>query len=332
MLLILLLSPVYSPSHNPIRFEHAKHPLPCAHCHDAVASVRPGDHLIPPEATCRGCHSKAETGCADCHPQARGEAVPWRTTAPAASLRFGHGPHLKRGARCADCHGAGEPRLPTMAECTKCHQDARCTTCHLSGPDRRLKLALPGGRLMPRDHGPGFKHGSKARLDSKACSACHTERSCERCHSGPIRPLEIHPADYISAHPVEARRDMGECGKCHRVATFCMDCHVRAGVTDRPGRLEFGQRSRTRFHPAGWTDDLGGGAGDHGPEARRNLRSCASCHGEESCMRCHATGAPGGGANPHPPGFRCGRALDAELRGCTKCHPDRRALEQLCAP
>ena len=185
---------------------------------------------------------------------------------------------------------------------------------------------------MPRDHSApdfGAGHGRQAAAAPDTCASCHAESACSACHDGVVRPLEIHPADYLSTHAAPARRNDPDCTKCHRLATFCVTCHTQAGVTDRPGRYEFAGRA---FHPAGWVDYLGGPS-DHGTEARRNLRACVGCHEEDTCVRCHSTDATATlRASPHPPGFdrHCGRALDANARGCAKCHRDRAALERLC--
>jgi hypothetical protein len=150
--------------------------------------------------------------------------------------------------------------------------------------------------------------------------------------------VAIHAADYILTHPPEARRDDPSCGTCHRLQTFCVDCHVRSGLGTVPGQPGFftGPNGRAaRFHPPGWVDYQGGAPGPdhHRWEARRNLRACAGCHDEATCVRCHSTEATARlRASPHPPGFRreCGRARALNDRGCLKCHQTRDALDRIC--
>ena len=56
------------------RFDHAAHAnLPCAHCHEAPASVQSSDVLMPPIANCRECHlgeaahAAVPSTCTMCH-------------------------------------------------------------------------------------------------------------------------------------------------------------------------------------------------------------------------------------------------------------------------
>jgi len=310
----LLLAALYPP---PAAFSHTAHAaVECKRCHPTVAqALRPGGGAADPKA------------CATCHDDGRISVTPRGAPAP---LRFGHRPHLARGANCDDCH-AGANR-PSETDCRICHDgsraNARCATCHPIRPDGRLRTALPTGPLIPGDHRrPAFAkgHGAQAAADPESCRACHAERACNACHDGVVRPLEVHPADYLATHAPPARRNDPDCTRCHRLQTFCVGCHRQAGVTDHAGPLEF---RGSDFHPSGWVDYLGGPS-DHGIEARRNLRACVGCHEERTCVRCHSTETTATlRADPHPPGFarRCG----VNRRGCAKCHSDPAALERLC--
>jgi nitrate reductase cytochrome c-type subunit len=71
----------------------------------------------------------------------------------------------------------------------------------------------------------------------------------------------------------------------------------------------------------------------HKWEAERNIKQCAACHRQDTCLQCHATNAaPAGGAgkmwvNPHPPDWRgsprCQALADRNPRVCIRCHaPD----------
>ncbi|HZY05794.1 MAG TPA: hypothetical protein VFF02_20075, partial [Anaeromyxobacteraceae bacterium] len=101
----------------------------------------------------------------------------------------------------------------------------------------------------------------------------------------------IHRGDWVSRHQIEASADPASCRRCHG-SGYCRSCHelnsVAPGV---PG-------ARDPHTTPGWANGA-----VHGPEARRNIVSCAGCHDQgaaSTCMLCHK---PPGGANPHPPGF-----------------------------
>jgi hypothetical protein len=152
---------------------------------------------------------------------------------------------------------------------------------------------------------------------------CHTENSCAQCHDSLTRPLAVHPNDYLSLHPVQARMDSTRCESCHRFQSFCAGCHERAGLGMD---ADPGLRARNvRVHPnyAEWVDILG--PRHHAIAASRDLEACIACHREESCMACHATAArrPGSrGTNPHLGGYAQGcRGLASKNdRACLKCH------------
>lgn len=334
-LFIALLVPSAVVLPPPSGFDHAPHAFPCTICHPTVADARRSNERSRPDAgICNNCH------LTDPKPLVRGpEATP--------ALHFNHRAHADRGVECAQCHPQGA--LPTEADCRSCHNGdtapSTCNTCHPVGPDGRLRTAWPRGQLKPATgalaHGTDWvqQHALPAKTEPATCDACHTPRDCSTCHQGRLRPVEIHPADYILSHPAEARRRSQTCETCHRPQTFCRGCHAQSGVVLNANPLGFGVATpgRTRFHPAGWTST--GDAVDgrhHRFPARRDLVSCASCHAEADCVRCHATDAPLPlRHSPHTPGNSrrlCRTALRKARSGCQKCHRDASALERLCGP
>jgi hypothetical protein len=100
------------------------------------------------------------------------------------------------------------------------------------------------------------------------------------------------------------------CSTCHS-EPFCNECHLERRVS---GIAEMARSP----HPPGWVGALAS-QNLHGPAARRDPASCASCHGgagEMLCVECHRVGGVGG--NPHPPGFDSRKSL-SELP-CRLCH------------
>jgi hypothetical protein len=279
---------------------------------------------------------------------------------PRPNLHFTHKKHLANGIACAQCHGnvarlelATRDQLPRMAGCLGCHQStssagahaakSECTTCHLrelgEGPGHppqetlqssggRIRTVFATGTLKPpqwfhdAEHTPDWimRHRQVAAADSSFCANCHTENYCTDCHDGRVRPRNIHPADYISMHPIEARMGTEKCTACHQEQSFCLTCHMRLGITmsGPPGVREAG-----RFHPpkAMWSDGPTQ-IGSHGFEAERNLNACVSCHTERDCVTCHGGLGVGGGFNPHRADFQstCSTQFRRNPRPCLVCH------------
>lgn len=347
---------VYPPASSSLRFRHQAHrQVKCVACHaSALTSVSPADRLLPDEGVCRPCHKQTRRqtkaahaggpGCAHCHTGWSGRGAPPRTLTPTANLRFSHRLHQQRGVACASCHQMNTARraLPTMATCRACHQkkgaSRRCVVCHLSNKDGRLVTRFSSGKLVPRGslkgdtHGPLFrrKHGAVARNERRYCESCHQPRSCLKCHQGSLRPLSIHSGDYVRRHTLDARKDQPRCRSCHRSQTFCLSCHQRLGVGQETRGNGFRPTTSLRFHPKGFASYTKG-PGHHAYAARRNMRACASCHRENTCVRCHGPRKQGqGGFSPHGPGFgsstKCRMLAARNQRVCLKCHvgTDRR--------
>jgi hypothetical protein len=184
----------------------------------------------------------------------------------------------------------------------------------------KIERVLPESHVV---HGPDFmrEHGVRAASEMGLCTSCHSGRTCAACHGLTIAALparlhfdgppraDMHRAGFVARHALEARSDPAICVTCHAESS-CQSCHERSHVIANDGN-----RSP---HPQGWVG-LPGSSNAHGPAARNDPVSCASCHGgggEQLCVGCHRVGAPGG--NPHPPGFLSRLSL-TELP-CRLCH------------
>jgi hypothetical protein len=181
-------------------------------------------------------------------------------------------------------------------------------------------------------HTPDFieRHKMIAANDSQFCANCHKEEYCVACHDGRVRPRSIHPSDYISMHPIEARMETQRCTSCHREQSFCLNCHMRLGITmsGPPAARESG-----RFHPPKYIwSDAPPKPGHHSFEAERNLNACVSCHTERDCVTCHGAQGIGGGFDPHRPGFTssCGTQMRRNPRPCFVCHEPGAAVLNEC--
>jgi len=338
-------SVIYREQEIRVRFDHAGHlegrGLSCTDCHELARTSRsPQDNLLPREEACVSCHGNAtrpngrgpatsEERCSHCHETA--EETIQRTLIPPSHLRFSHANHVEEG--CERCHTriavrglATRDDLPSMPSCLGCHDgrraSARCVTCHLSDPDGRLTTRLGEDLLLPPpwmhelEHGPSWEteHDRFADENIRVCRNCHRDHECLACHDGNVRPQDIHPGDWLSAHSLEARAGELSCRGCHRGQTFCRTCHSRAGfaLTSPPG-------SRDSTAPVIHTDPQWAvtTAPRHAREARRALTTCVSCHAGRDCVACHAF------VSPHPPGFagrRCRALVSAGSRACSACH------------
>ncbi len=311
---------------------HQKAQVDCLACHEEIYDAKDlSQRFLPSEAKCLECHrEKKEQGrCEFCHTDAK-RAAAWAAVEPA--LRLSHAAHIERTKEnCAACHKSLPDPLrknispPTMASCLECHEhqveyrDGRCGGCHL---DLKRYPLVP---ISLFSHQGDFvhEHGRAARSAPDGCAQCHEQTFCADCHAKTVATrIEvklpervdadfIHRADYVGRHAVEARADSALCSRCHGTS-FCDSCHQAQNLTP------FGSSPRDP-HPPGWS--FPGSANFHGPEARRDIASCASCHDQGArsiCVDCHRVGGIGG--NPHPPGWSHERGEIARNTMCLACH------------
>jgi predicted CXXCH cytochrome family protein len=325
-------------------------PTLCDGCHGTdhsdTSKVQPGDE---PSGQCAFCHVGYEP--------ADGNRVA-RFQIPRPNMLFDHKKHLARNINCQQCHGevqelelATRDQLPRMRGCFGCHQhpdaaargDAKsaCETCHIRGgatEGGRLKTVFASGTMNPprwmhnAEHAPDFiqRHKFVAANDSQFCGNCHKDDFCVGCHDGRVRPRSVHPNDYLNMHPTEARLATQRCTSCHREQSFCLNCHMRVGVT-KSGPPDVHENGR--FHPPKsiWSDPPRQ-SGHHAYEAMRNLNACVSCHIERDCVVCHGGKGIGAGFNPHSGSFAggCATQFRRNPRPCLVCHDPGSADLQRC--
>ena len=363
--------PIYPAQDIRVRFNHAKHlgeGMQCGQCHTRITTSKTSaQNDLPTGEVCDSCHGDQhpqtqlaanDRHCADCHTHVEDQRVTATSVLDSPNLKFSHAAHLDRGTACESCHGdfskvglATIRQLPTEASCLTCHDgkqaSQRCSTCHAAGSDGRLLTQIGddpvANDLLPRgtsawgaNHDLAFvqDHVGIAKASPELCASCHDESFCQDCHAGPIRPMRLHAADYLNGHAVDARAATQDCSSCHSLQVECRGCHTRIGVSDDESESAFGVGSPLRFHPDDWSGAPGALQG-HAMAAQRNIATCASCHGEDTCLACHATTSaaqPGLDVSPHGGGFadsaRCTSLESHNRRVCLKCHaPGDMALD-----
>ena len=361
---------VYPPQVMPLKFNHHEHieaGVDCTGCHlKANRSQTVNDRLLPGHPECEDCHDikAAQQGktvdppsaCETCHVgfDSTVQKEPAKVVFPTANLIFNHEVHTRTWKiDCDVCHGsfdgvglATRQQLPKMATCLACHDGKHaseaCSTCHMTKPSGRLQLQFASGLLRPaqgnpfgHDHGPRFEfnHGTQAKTRPLQCMECHAQRECEACHDSLQKPLSVHPNDFITLHPIQARQEAQRCESCHRYQSFCVACHERTGVGLSADKTL--KPTNVRVHPPYqvWVELIG--PQHHGIAANRDLKSCVACHRENDCLSCHSDANTFGSrrqVNPHPPGFKesCRRMAGKNDRACLVCHQENRLNEWGC--
>lgn len=311
----------------------------CAECHSDLAAsptltaervagfAAPPSHESPEFAmehgdvigeSCAVCH--ARDFCVQCHVNApeqeeiAGLAADPRSLALAAELPE---PASHDASDFLAVHGSDARAEPSS--CATCHTEQSCTTCHVGSPQLAATLpsAGPGrgaGALIVRDrpasHDPAFltAHGLDAAARPETCAGCHVRSDCTECHRpGAGTAAGFHPPDFLARHPAAAYARETSCSDCHATAEFCTSCHASAGLASS-------DLLSSSFHDGQFAFSVG-----HGPAARRNLETCASCHVERDCMSCHSS-TGGRGIDPHGPDFDASAMRRANPQMCTACH------------
>ena len=275
-------------------------------------------------ASCAVCH--ARESCERCH--ANGDRISLIAGLPRdariASLVSGRAarydaPASHQGKDWRDNHGASARQSPVS--CANCHTQSSCETCHaggsgtsrtairtLPGPGVRAGLGVSASRITLPVHPAGFqtRHGSTAASGGMSCAQCHSQKVCAGCHSAP-ESRRFHSSNFVERHAVDVFTNGADCQTCHNTQRFCLDCHRQTGIAA-------GAQMNAAFHDGQATWIL-----SHGQAARTGMESCASCHRQNDCVRCHsATG--GWGVNPHRAGFQASARAAANSASCRWCH------------
>ncbi len=211
------------------------------------------------------------------------------------------------------CHG---PQVVAMA--SEAHASVTCYSCHLAAgvwslPSQKAVEIL---RMYPRSVFSTPGAAVVTETSRHACLACHeavleetvSRRGIRINHSECAKGVSCDACHSTVGHGKASRRvsepNMDDCVACHvrsEVSVACATCHV--------GKVE-----ATRRKPGVWQVTHGRnwkkmhGMGD--------LQSCATCHPQGYCARCHLVDVP------HPADFgrTHGAASVANPTSCPTCH------------
>lgn len=254
---------------------HFENDLACTDCHVDVEESRSALVSLRPDMdVCGDCHEiDDDDSCTMCHTNPD-EAGDYQRAVFGAE-NFAHAAHLAAGMACATCHGdpTGKPQTTMVkSDCRACHETANdyadCFMCHAADKE-----------LVPASHATRWSqtHGAWAREDQNACYLCHTETTCQECHSGDnVRPRS-HTLNWAFGHAATARGNEMECYVCHTEPDYCSSCHAAARVYPRS------------HSQVGWVRQPDGG--QHAIDGVFELEDCIACHSEgrdaPTCARCH---------------------------------------------
>ncbi|TFH65152.1 MAG: hypothetical protein E4G90_06695 [Gemmatimonadales bacterium] len=292
--------------------------------HGALAAVpgeEPGAFTIA--ASCATCHARNQ--CITCHVNAPELGPIQALEEDNRALSLGGAPQMPESHSLVNWdqrHSAEASK--SSVSCATCHTKESCLTCHTGNGPQPVR-ALPSGgpgrgagvqltRTPPASHTWEFRdrHGSDAATRPVSCETCHVRETCLTCHRPDASAAgDYHPAGFLTRHPSSAWSREADCSDCHNPAQFCQDCHKQAGLVAG----KFGGSGGRGYHD-GFQAFLVG----HGQAARQSLESCASCHVERDCTRCHAARGIGYGFNPHGPGFNADRLKKKNPTLCIACH------------
>ncbi|MDP2480238.1 MAG: cytochrome c3 family protein [Candidatus Palauibacterales bacterium] len=182
---------------QPIPFNHHFHTtnlkMSCEYCH--TNSRHSEVAIMPPLATCIGCHRIVGTGLAPIDTLRaywqRQEPVPWvRVYKIAEFVQFKHEPHLRNDLQCQTCHGPVQDMdrvyefqsdtIPiqslTMGWCLRCHRQKPQPT------DVATEYKLVRQAAIPANPGGTEKPGLYPMAISEQYAAHRAPLDCTTCH------------------------------------------------------------------------------------------------------------------------------------------------------
>jgi hypothetical protein len=270
-----------------------EYPLPPSHLTPEFASSH-GDLARSEIQSCANCH--AQPSCRSCHIGRGADREISRLPVPP--------PGGPRGVELFRRERWGQVSLAEPAESA-----ARLASTRPAGaqPIAAAMSDTSLRRRFVRVHAPGYERthevdASTQRLD---CSSCHTKKYCSDCHQGEGK-RRYHPPNFVQRHAPESYGRQQNCSSCHNPTLFCKSCHQQSGLGSA-GALN------TAFHNAqpNWLIQ-------HARAARQELQSCATCHQQNDCTRCHSQ--RGWGISPHGPDFNARAMASRSASTCRVCH------------
>lgn len=308
--------PLASTSFSRARIESL--PEPGSHGVDDFVLEAHGDLAPGRTDVCATCHTRDR--CSACHVDEDVEEIQALPPAPPTmSLPTMTATYPEPPSHLDDLWLEGHQQQAAVGECSTCHTSNDCRTCHISEvpdlvaqlPSRETAVA-PGVMLesvTPESHRSAFfmqAHPVLASADQAVCQTCHVERFCVACHEAEPGG-GYHPANFMVRHAGDAYGRDYECSNCHEPRVFCRECHADLGLAGL-------RRAAAGYHDATPLWLL-----QHGQAARQNIESCASCHRQVDCTRCHSVlGAFK--VSPHTSAFDADRAWTQSARTCLACH------------
>ena len=281
-----------------------QYPVPASHASPSFALAH-GALAKASVATCANCHS--QSSCQTCHLGSMGERVISKLPRPA--------PGSAAGVRLRVADPALGESFP-QAQGAAPHTDLR-TGAFVSASSRR-DTGEAGKRFTLSDttrativhvHAAGFAraHGPAAASGQLNCAGCHQQRFCTSCHQGEGE-RRYHEFNFVARHASSAYARQTSCTSCHNTETFCRACHQQSGIagtnTSRTSGAAHGAQPLWLLQ--------------HGQAARQGLQSCAGCHQQTDCIRCHSTVTQR--VNPHGPDFDARRMSARNRLVCLYCH------------
>ncbi len=273
-----------------------KYPTPDTHSRDGFSDSH-GAEAKAGVASCANCHTRPS--CETCH-TGQGGARVIRTL-----------PDPRSGAQGVQLQRVDLRRVP-HAEALISRGVRAVRMIRAAGPSVatdtvKIKQQRDTGVVIVRPHPVNFLdvHRTVAASGAQTCAGCHATRFCADCHAGESR-RNFHPGNFVAGHAASTYARDNNCASCHNAEVFCRSCHVASGLG------QTGQ-SAAVYHNAQPQWLL-----QHGRAARLELATCASCHTQRSCLKCHAT--TGWGVNPHGEDFNADRLGRKAMAMCARCH------------
>lgn len=154
-----------------------------------------------------------------------------------------------------------------------------------------------------REHGQAAADGGERAM----CMMCHTQSWCSTCHDAARTPT-FHQDNYVARHAEDAYVRETDCASCHQAQAFCVSCHRDLGA------------ARTGAPNAAFHDNRADWMLVHSRAARRSIETCASCHRQTDCLKCHSA-AGYARIQPHPAGLDLSHIQSKNPGVCLVCHP-----------